>query len=412
MEEAVQTSKETSLLNKNFIILIFGSFISAIGGATANLVLTIATFDETGNIFFSAIVAIIGLLPTIFASTLFGPFIDTHSRKWILIGLDFLAFISLMILAVLLNIHGYLYYMILVFVFIQGLNNALYQNSYDTIFPATIPKGSFQRAYSIAGLVFPLSLTLSAPIAVLFSENLEYWQIMLFTSIPFLIVAILELFIDVEEVVNVRNKEDNFVDDISQAYKYVKQDKGLRSIFMYFFFTTMAWNAIFVLLVPYFKMNDMMDVYVITVTAMSVGRVLGSSIQVFINIPTKARFIVALCVYIIVDGLAMLTFIVPGNVLIIIRFFTGVLAVTSFNIRMSSVQNYIDPTKRGRVNSLFTLFITIGGAIGTLTAGYLAQYQMEIKYVPVIFGSISLSMVVLIMFRNRKHVKKIYNVKV
>ncbi len=412
MDYAVNAKKPTTLLNKNYLLLIIGTFISAIGGSTINIVLMITTFEETGNIFYTSLVTINAIVPIIFAGTLFGPFIDTHSRRKVLYGLDLIHFLLLIILAVLAFFYGFIFAKIVVFSFLQGAINAVCQNSYDALFPTVVPEGSQRRSYSIRVLIYPISLALSAPLAILLLDTFDFFHVIIICSVPFLLVAMLELFMDVEENICCDKDKNRYVKDLVLASKYVKKDKGLRSIFTYFFFTTMLGNATVVLLVPYFMKKDALDLYVLALIGLSLGRILSGFIQSHIRIATRYRFTVAIILYIIIDTLGMITFLVPMDMKILVKFVTGILVVIAFNLRISSIHNYIDDENKTRVNSLFTISITIGGILGALIAGLLAEYYIDIKYVPVLLGILSLFIVFLVMIKNKKYVKKIYNVDI
>ncbi len=410
-------NKEVSnegLLNKNFNILIIGSFVSSLGMIMATFGITLQILDETESIFMSALSFSIGMIPQLFSSSLFGPFIDTHSRKYIIIFCDLSITLILLIGGFVFLNFEFNYIFAVSLSFIIGFIESIYKTSYDTLFPQTIKKGNFQKAYSISSLVFPLSRILMAPIGVLMYDKLGLGYMFLISSSAFFVVAMLEFFIRIKEIYEEKDRF-NYIEGMKQGIFYVKRDKGLSTIFKRFFVSSMTWNAIVIVLVPYFKFHPelTMDHYVYTVTAMTTGRIIGGFAHIFIKFPVNKRLNIALTVYFIVDIISISTFYYPFEILLATRFLQGFLAVTSFNIRMSSVQAYLPNDVRGRVNALFNLNTMSASILGVLIAGLLVDYtSVTIELIPVIFCSISLISFFLIVFRNRKHVGVIYNTKV
>lgn len=95
-------------------------------------------------------------------------------------------------------------------------------------------------------------------------------------------------------------------------------------------------------------------------------------------------------------------------IMAVINFLIGILGVTSFNIRISGTQNYISSDKRGRFNGMFMMITMLGSVIGQFTSGILGDH-FPIPYV--IAGSMVVNGIgaLVIMLRNKDHVKKIYN---
>ena len=82
--------------------------------------------------------------------------------------------------------------------------------------------------------------------------------------------------------------------------------------------------------------------------------------------------------------------------------------VTSYNIRISSTQNYLPDGLRARFNGLFHMLIMIGAITGQLLSGALGDLFDE-RYIISGFYAINLISLLIIMVPNGKHVKSIYN---
>jgi MFS family permease len=91
--------------------------------------------------------------------------------------------------------------------------------------------------------------------------------------------------------------------------------------------------------------------------------------------------------------------------------FEGMLGVTSYNIRISSTQNYLPDEMRGRFNGLFQMLTILGTISGQLIAGAIGDL-FDIRWVVVASMTLTVLAVFVIIVPNGEHVKKIYNVNV
>ena len=91
----------------------------------------------------------------------------------------------------------------------------------------------------------------------------------------------------------------------------------------------------------------------------------------------------------------------------VLMMLSGMLAVNSYNIRISSTQNYIPDEKRGRFNGLSAMIMTSGTLIGQVIFGGLGEVFTAKQIIPVamLVNLVSVS----IMIIGGKHVKQIYN---
>ena len=77
-----------------------------------------------------------------------------------------------------------------------------------------------------------------------------------------------------------------------------------------------------------------------------------------------------MCIRDSIDGGYLFT---PVIIMMITQFISGLICVTSFNIRISSTQNYVPNEMRGRYNGTYQMLTTVGSIIGQLSAGWLGE---------------------------------------
>lgn len=400
------------LWNKNFIILIMGSIVSSIGSSLLNFALGLYILDKTNTITYGIFMGVTVL--TKLLVVFIGPIIDRHSRRKAIYRIDILLAAIFISMGIFIKGHGFNLLVFYIFSLSLSFIMTIYETVYNSFFPDVIPKGSFSKAYSISSLVFPLAQVVSMLCGLILYNTIGIYNIFFLAAGLFFVTAIIEWFIKAQETVD-RETKGNFIEDFSKGIKYLKEERGIRSIYFYFFFSTMSNTAVYTMLMPYFKsnpfgatdgLNMVQYTYIVTITV--VGRLVGGIVHYGLSIPTRHKFKVALIVYLIVDLFAFITFNIPFPILMAVKLLQGLLGVTSFNIRMSTTQHYIPGKMLGRLNGIFSFITIIGHTIASITSAYIAQYW-GFAMVGYIYGGFAFIAVLLIIVRNRKHISLIYN---
>ena len=405
------------LWNRNFTILVIGSFISALGSAAAGLGFGFLVFKETGSPLSLALITVASILPRVVTNFVIGPFIDRNSRKKIVVSLDFFYAILFAVIGLIL-FSGF--FSVLLFTLLAaffGILDTIYQTAFMSMFPEVIPKGFHSKAYSLSSLIWPLSAAVMAPIAAFMIETFTFGIgiIMLFNAVTFFITASMESTIKIKEKLNekrVKEDEPAFVTDMKEGIHYHKKEKGILGIGLLFMAFSFVYASQDLLRMPYFVNSDTFTLvhFSYIVSAGAAGRIAGGIIHYIIKYPPHKRFMIAIIVYFSVEVLGATMLYMPYFIMIIISFMIGILSVTSFNIRMSATQIYIPGEMRGRVNSIQQLLWNLGAILGALVIGSIAEYtNIDYREIILFTSIVSLSAIVLIPLRMRSEFKNIYN---
>lgn len=403
------------LWTKNFSIVAIGSFISALGSASAGIGFGILIYTETKSPLNLAIFTIANIIPRVITNFLVGPFVDRNSRKKIIVTIDYIYAILFSIIALVL-FQGY--FNVLVFTIVGSvfaILDTLYQTAFMSLFPEVISEGNHSKAYSISSLIWPISAAIMAPIAAYFIENFTFGVaiLMSFNAITFLVTATIELGINLEEKLNTKKTTRlQFIEDIKEGIKYYKVEKGILGIGILFSAFAFVYAAQDLLRMPYFVNSETLTLqhFSFIISAGAIGRMIGGVIHYAFKYPASKKFLIAVSVYITVEILSGTMLFMPYPVMVAFSFIVGLLSVTSFNIRMTATQLYIPSHMRGRINSTQTLLWNIGTILGCLIIGFIATYS-TIDYRLILLGvtSVSLGAVFLIPIRMKEEFKKIYN---
>ncbi len=413
----METRKNT-LWTRDFTIITIGTVVSMLGNAVSGFAIGLLVLDKTESVMLYALFMTCYSIPRIVLPMVAGPYLDRFSRKRVIYSLDFLS-AALYVGVYLFLTRGYFNYTVylLVSMFI-GAIDSVYSVAYESFYPLLISEGNYTRAYSIESLIYPLSTAIMVPIAGLCYRTIGLAPLFLFNAVTFLIAAIAETQIKTIETHITETKErfhgSQLVKDMKEGFAYLRRERGLNAIVWYFFVLMLAGAICSTLTLPYFKSLTAVDgvmQYSFVMGANTIGRLIGGSAQYFFHYPAQKKYHIALFVYIAISFLDGAYLFFPFWVMLLFMFVEGLLGVTSYNIRISSTQNYLPDGMRGRFNGLFQMLSILGTIIGQLIAGAIGDL-LPIRWV--VAGSMAITVIAVFLFivPNAEHVKKIYNVNV
>ncbi|HOD92842.1 MAG TPA: MFS transporter [Clostridia bacterium] len=405
------------LWTKDFTILTIGSAVSMLGNAVSGFALGLLILDYTNSTFLYSLTLVIYTLPRIVMPLLAGPYLDRFSRKKIIYTLDFISATLYLTIFALLMFNFLNYILIVILALIIGSIDGTYIVAFDSFFPNVVEKENFSKAYSISSILYPLSAVM-IPVAAYFYEHFSLAPLFAFNAITFLIAAIFETNIKAEEKHINEETAKSFVfsrykEDFKTGIQYLKQEPGLAAITAYFVIMAFSDSSYGTLVLPYFKNNETFGVMTYTyVMAFAVlGRLIGGLLQYRFKYPPKKRFSIAIFVYITIGIMSAAFLFSPIILMMIMNFLVGIFGVTSYNIRISSTQNYLPDGIRARFNGIFQMLTMMGAIVGQLLAGGLGDLFDE-RYIVAGFNIINLIMLAVIIIPYGKHVKKIYNTEI
>lgn len=411
------------LWTRDFTIITLGSVVSMVGGTLSGFAISIMVLDYTGSTFLYVLFNVCFQIPMLVCPLLAGPYLDRRSRKKMIYRLDFLSSGIYLLFFLLLRSGWFNYPIMLLGCILIGSINSVYNVAYESFYPNLIAEGNYAKAYSVSSMLWPLAAMTSPIAALVYDRAGTVVPLFAFNAVCFFVAACFERKIGYEEThmdkappADGMGALKRFKRDFKDGLSYIVGEKGLLAITLYFMVSGFVGGA-GNLYLPFFKNNPerfafwtiaVVTLYSIVSNFSVAGRLAGAAIQYRVKIPKEKKFKIALTVYISIAVIEMVMFYMPIPIMALCFFAIGILSVTSFNIRISATQSYIPDTKRARFNGTFQMLSSVGGIIGALTAGGLAEFLPE-RAVIVLMNLVGLAAVYLFMFRGRKHVANIYN---
>lgn len=151
------------LWNKDFVLLLQGNLVSALGDLMYSVAIGYWVYEKTGSSGLMGIMSAISMFVTMFLSPFTGSIIDKCNRKWIIVGVDILQGVLMLSMGILaymdrLHVPG-----VLAVALLAAFGSVLYSPAVSTLMIDIIPHEHMVRGQSIySGVTTLLNLVGSA----------------------------------------------------------------------------------------------------------------------------------------------------------------------------------------------------------------------------------------------------------
>jgi MFS family permease len=405
------------LWTHDFTIITLGTVISMFGNALTGFAASLMVLDYTESAFLYSLCLAVYTVPQILMPLISGAVLDRFSRKRMIYTLDFTSAV-LYGLAALLVSKGMLSPALLaVYLFLIGSISSIYTVAYDSFYPLLVAKENYQRAYSIASILETISAVM-VPVAALMYNAMGIVPIFLIDACTFFAAAVMETQIRTEEQYIETQKETRtearygkqVLIDMKEGMQYLKSEKGLWNITLYFTATAIVDGCSTALTLPYFRSTYANGeyIYMIVWGMALVGRALGGTVHYHRSMNKDKKYDAALMVYIVTNLIGAFYLFTPVPVMTVLCFCSGVMGITSYTIRVSGTQSYVPDEKKGRFNGAFHMLNTAGALAGEVSGGALSEV-LPVRLVLMVYMLACTLAAVLFIGRHRAEVSAIYN---
>ena len=402
------------LWTKNFTIITLGTAVSLFGNVISGFATGLLVLDYTGSVFLFAIYMILFDLPRVIMPQMIGPILDKFSRRKMIYTLDFMSAAIYGLFGLILLKGDINYVLLTIGCAILGIISSIYTVAYDSFYPLLITEGNMGKAYSISSTMESL-LMIVTPLSAYLYHNIGIAPLFFIDCASYFIAAVFETQIRVKEEYVIEKGQKFGLSQYKETFKegmdYLKLEPGLMAVACYFMFSSFSGGANMIIGLPYFRgVYGTMGEYIFMIVggAMMLGRLLAGVFHYRHKLKPESKFNIAFVVYLsiaIIGGSYLFT---PVPCMVAMTFASGVLGMTSYNIRISATQAYVPHEKKGRFNGTFQMMSTFGMLAGELLSGAMADF-MDKRMVLVCFSALEFAAAWMFMYRKRKDVSKIYN---
>lgn len=419
----MEAHRKQKLWTYDFTVITVGSLISMVGNTLSGFAISLLVLDYTGSTFLYALYNACNQLPMLICPILAGPYLDRMSRKKVIYALDYLSSAIYLTLFLLLRSGWFSYPAMLCACLLIGSINSVYQVAYDSFYPNLISEGNYRKAYSVSSMLWPLASMMTPVAAAIYDRVGSATPIFAINTVCFFAAACFERGIRHQEThisaapaADIRDVLSRFRGDLGEGLDYIRGEKGLLIIALYFTVSNLCYGAD-TLRLPFFRNHPELfsawplaavTLYSVVSNFEVIGRFAGGLLQYWIRIPARRKFSIAFVVYLSISFLSAVILFLPVPLMAAAFFLAGILGVTSYTIRTSATQSYVPDEKRARFNGVFQMMNAMGSIVGSLLVGSLAEVFPE-RGIILVVNALSMASAYLLIYRGREHVSRIYN---
>ena len=404
--------KTLKLWTRNFRLVILASAVGTVGAIAGGFALAFLVFDETGSTLASALIVAIQLLPYLLLPILIAPFMDRLPRKSFLVAGDIANAVLLAGMGLWLLFFDFSYVGYLAVSLLLACLGAVDELAFTSIYPELIPDGAEQKGYAVSSMLYPVLKVIMTPLAAVLLDTIGVAWILISQSVLSLAAATIESFIRLDETERRQRTPYSlraWADDIREAVQYLKNERGLRSIYEYMAVTNGVADGFSPLLVAFFRTFPGLTaaMYSAFSVAEFAGRTIGSALQYRIKIPDKKKYGFVFFVYQVYESMDMCLLWLPYPLMLVNRGICGFLGSNSAILRSAAVQRYIPENLRSRINAFDGVLITAGASVFSLLMGFLGEI-LDYRWCVTLGGAIAMLASWLLIWGRRRDVRKVY----
>lgn len=404
--------KEAKLWTRNFRLVILASAIGTVGAIAGGFALAFLVFDETGSTLASALIVAIQLLPHLLLPVLIAPFMDRLPRKSFLVAGDIANAVLLAGMGLWLLFFNFSYLGYLAVSLLLACIGAVDELAFTSIYPELIPEGAEQKGYAVSSMLYPVLKVIMTPLAAVLLDTLGVAWILIAQSGLSFAAAITESFIHLDETERQHRTPYSlqaWAGDIREAVQYLKEERGLRSIYEYMAVTNGVASGFSPILVAFFRTfpGFTAAMYSAFSVVEFAGRTIGSALQYRIKIPDKKKYGLVFFVYQVYESMDMCLLWLPYPLMLVNRGICGFLGSNSAILRSAAVQRYIPEKLRSRINAFDDVLITAGASVFSLMMGFFGEI-LDYRWCVTIGGAIAMLASWLLIWGRRKDVRRVY----
>ncbi len=363
MEHSV---KPTKLLNRNFILLWQGQFVSKLGNQAFAIAMMFWIKHETGSASLMGLLLMFSTIPSVLLSPFAGTFADRYPRKKIIVWCDIINGMAVLTLAGLLflapeNTDLGIVWLFIISVFMSTVST-IFSPAISASIPDLVPEDKVAGANSINQFSMQLSTFLGQGSGGVLFRLLGAPMLFFIDGISYLLSAFSEAFITIPQNIPEKAKDwrdtiRKFKTDTAEGLRYVVHNKGLRVLF----FTAAFLNFFLVpvmVLMPFFVEDFLYgttDWFGYLMAAFGVGAMIGYIIAGAVKLRGKNRAVLVV-VSIILMCVGMTAMAYTLNLFGALAIWFGVGILNGFiNINIATILQLSTPSEiRGRVFGLLT----------------------------------------------------------
>lgn len=359
---------------REFRLMWGGAFTSTVGTWMQEVAQNWLVLSITGSALFLGLDAFLGDVPILLFSLVGGVIADRMDRRRMLLTSQYVQMIFAFLLAGLISLDLVRIWHILLLSFLTGTAQAFGGPAYQALIPTLVDKKDVPNAVALNSIQFNLARVIGPVLAGLALSSFGSVACFGLNGLSFVAVIISLKLVRVNFIPQPRN--ERIFDDMRSGLAFVRNNRALVALTGLAFASTFLGIPLITVL-PLFA-RDVFDIgasgYSMLMTFSGIGAVVGALVVAGLgNLPHRGRNTLLLQG---AFGLLVFAFALSRTLWLsyALLFFGGIALIGVFALISSLVQLLAPDDMRGRIMSIYMLAFRGGMPLGSLTAGFFANY--------------------------------------
>jgi len=361
----------SKLLNKNFVLLFQGQFVSQLGSFVYFVAIVFWIKHATDSATIVGLIAMLATIPGVLLGPFGGTFADHFSRKKIIVIGDIINGLTISSIAALMFFSPESTDLIITLLFIEAVINgtvmSVFRPAIAAAVPDIVPEKSIDAANGMLQSSMQIAMLIGQTIGGIVYQVLGAPVVMLIDGVTYLFSAVSESFITIPQKKREAEKSwsaafQKFKSDTWEGVQHVQRTEGLKGLFLVIALINF-FSAPFGVLLPFFVEDTLGSTpawFGYIIGGMAVGSIIGSIAAGVLSVAPKDKGkVVIAALSLLAAGFVAFAYssgpVVALFILAVVGICTGIVGVL-----ITSVIQLSTPTEiRGRVF----------GLLGTLSTG-------------------------------------------
>jgi len=371
-------------INGNFLLIVFGGFISGIGSKMYQMVIMWWIYQKTNSSEIAGIFMILSYLPGMILSVFCGMLVDRIKRKNIIVMMDLARGVLMLIISFLFISRIFNIYYLIIATIMISICDVMFDPAINAMIKSVLDNDTLKKGNSINVLFKNLYKVLGPLIGGFLMLKMDIKYIILINGISYILSAICEMFINVDEkqIVKFKGNNNSIKNDFKVILDFFKSRIIITKIIITISIVNFFTCSTYIILPGLIKDIGFQAInYSLLLSAMSCGSFFSAFI-ISISKSDNASISTSkkqLSKSILFYGIAMLVFSTCNNfpVMIISYFIIGC-ANTVFNIILISILQFeISNKSFGKIYSFISTISLILSPISNLVFGFLGNKMQK-----------------------------------
>ena len=374
------------LWNRDFILLLQGNAVSAIGDLLYSVAIGYWVYEQTGSSALMGVMSSSSMFVTMFLSPFTGSIVDKCSRRWVIVGMDILRGLIMLALGVLLYMNALSIPGVLLAALLASLCSVFFGPAVSTLMIDLIPHDDMVRGQSIhSGVTSLINLVGKAFSGVLVAVA-GVPLIVVINGVCYLISAVTEMFIRVPRTVQQGEKVTikGVLTDFSRAVKAIFANPCLKIFVPFAVILNFLCAGPMTLMLPFcMEKGFTMDMYGYLLSIEMAGSMIAVLTLGVVKLKPKTRFILMAVGFIGAQALCVPAYLSTAFLpMAVLLFLSALLNAAGNAIFNAALMLALPDENRGAILGFVSAASTGGCALSAVVYGVLGDlFPLDLVFV-------------------------------